>query len=186
VANDNPATLLISRLVKAGQEPAYEKLLNEFSTEAQRFPGYVGANFIRPTSKARPEYVTVLRFASDETLTQWQQSEPYKRLAAAVELIAQGPASMRRASGLEVWFTPAGVTAATAPSPHKMALVLFVVVFALSCLLIPAINRLGASWPIYVRISISVALQVLLMTYVIMPRVTKLFAKWLFRTVPVR
>jgi antibiotic biosynthesis monooxygenase (ABM) superfamily enzyme len=184
---DNDAvTFLISRTVKPGQESAYEQLLNEFSKEAQKFPGYVGANFIRPTSKSRPEFVTILRFSSEDLLAKWQQSTPHKRLVSEIELIAKGPASMQRVSGLEVWFTPAGVTAATAPSPHKMALVLFSVVYVLSCVLIPLVNQFGSDWPIYARLLVSVGLQVGLMTYVIMPRVTRLLAPWLFRTVVVK
>lgn len=45
-------------------------------------------------------------------------------------------------------------------------------------------DLIAGNLPIAVRLVFSVGLQVLLMTYVIMPRVTRLLAKWLFRSFP--
>lgn len=63
-----------------------------------------------------------------------------------------------------------------------MDLVLIVVV----CLLVFIINPLFGSWlaelPLYARVGLVVVGQVLLMTYLIMPRVTRLLQSWLFRT----
>jgi uncharacterized protein len=97
---------------------------------------------------------------------------------------APGTATLQRVTGLEAWFTPKGVTAATAPSPHRMALVLFGVVYVLNLLRLPLFVRLAGDLPLAVRLLFSVGFQVLLMTYLIMPRVTSLLAKWLFRSFP--
>ncbi len=61
-----------------------------------------------------------------------------------------------------------------------MALVLIVVVY----LLVLAINLLFGSWlaefPLYARVALTVVGQVLLMTYLVIPRVTRLLQFWLF------
>ena len=86
------------------------------------------------------------------------------------------------AAGSHTPVARSGLDAATtnAPSPHKMTLVLFVVVFALVSLLTPVIGALMGGAPPTVQLAVGVALQVGLMTYVIMPRVTRLLAWWLF------
>jgi uncharacterized protein len=65
-----------------------------------------------------------------------------------------------------------------------MALVLFGVVYVLNLLRLPLFVRLAGDLPLAVRLLFSVGFQVLLMTYLIMPRVTSLLAKWLFRSFP--
>jgi len=98
--------------------------------------------------------------------------------------VVAGEAQVQKATGLEFWFNLPEVPVTKAPSPHKMALVLTVVVY----ILVFIINILFGSWlvelPLYARVAIVVAGQVLLMTYLIMPAVTRLLQSWLFNTGP--
>jgi antibiotic biosynthesis monooxygenase (ABM) superfamily enzyme len=61
-----------------------------------------------------------------------------------------------------------------------MALVLVVVVFGLVVSIHLAFGAWLAQLPVLVRIAIVVVAQVLLMTYLIMPQVTRLLRPWLF------
>jgi antibiotic biosynthesis monooxygenase (ABM) superfamily enzyme len=61
-----------------------------------------------------------------------------------------------------------------------MALVLLFVVFTLVLLLNFFLSPLIGDWPLWARVFISVFCQVMLMTYVVMPRVTRLLKSWLF------
>ena len=56
------------------------------------------------------------------------------------------------------------------------------VVFMLVLLLNLALSPLIGDWPLALRLLITVTLQVFLMTYLIMPRVTRLLARWIFPT----
>jgi antibiotic biosynthesis monooxygenase (ABM) superfamily enzyme len=62
-----------------------------------------------------------------------------------------------------------------------MAMVIFVLMLCLATGLGPLLRALFPNSPPFVRTVLMVGLQVSLMTYVIMPRVTKWLAGWLFR-----
>jgi antibiotic biosynthesis monooxygenase (ABM) superfamily enzyme len=91
----------------------------------------------------------------------------------------EGPDSVRKDSGMEFWFSLPELPAAH-PSPHKMALVLFVVVYTLIVLINITLGPLMVDWPYLARVFLAVFLQVTLMTYLVMPRVTRLLKPWLY------
>jgi uncharacterized protein len=60
-------TAVIEHEVRAGAEADYEAWLQHITTNAQRFPGHVGVNIIRPPAGSR-RYTIVLRFDTLEHL----------------------------------------------------------------------------------------------------------------------
>jgi antibiotic biosynthesis monooxygenase (ABM) superfamily enzyme len=71
----------------------------------------------------------------------------------------------------------------TAPPPpppqYKMAIVMTGIIFVLLNILIPVIRQLTIGLPNLLSTLVGVAIMVLLMTYVIMPLLTKLLRPWL-------
>jgi len=173
-----PVTVIFERRVKPGRHEDYERLLAALQQDSQGVPGYQGASVVR--SPNGREYVSIVRFDSLESLRAWQSSGNHEKWEQKLTGIVEGAAQVRTVSGMEFWFTAPGVTAPLPPSPHKMALVLFVVVCALSAALGPPLTRLIPGAPTLVRISIMAAVQVSLLTYLIMPRLTRLLASWLY------
>lgn len=72
-------TLVIQHDVRPECRPDYERWLKQIAGEAQRFPGHLGVNIIRPHAAAGA-YTIVLRFDSHAHLTRWIESETRKRL----------------------------------------------------------------------------------------------------------
>jgi len=64
------------------------------------------------------------------------------------------------------------------PSQHKMAFITFVIILALVHVLMPIISA-NLPGPVFFQEVVAVALIVSLMTYAIMPVVTKLLKNWL-------
>ena len=89
-------------------------------------------------------------------------------------------AAWERMTGLEFWFDPPPGTRVPQPSPHRMALVLIAVVFVLVLALNLALGPLIAGWPLALRLLLTVTIQVTLMTYVIMPRLTPVIARFIY------
>lgn len=176
-----PITVSISRKVKAGCEAEYEAWISGVIDAARDFPGHHGASVLRPCAATHQQYVIIYRFASYEDCQRWEASDTRKEWLAKIEPWVEGEAVTRRGTGLEFWFDLPELPAQKPPSPHKMALVLVVVVFTL----VMAINLIFGSWlaelPIWLRTFLVVLTQVLLMTYIVMPRVTKLLKAWLFK-----
>ena len=177
---EGPVTVTVRRSVLPGREAEYEDWLRETAEDAALFPGMMGVNFIRPDRTQQKDYVSIFRFDTYRHLREWEDSAQRSDGLKRVEELIEGEAQVRKATGLEFWFNLPDVPMNKAPSPHKMALVLIVVVFVL----VVSINFGFGAWlsdlPMLVRIAMVVVVQVLLMTYVIMPQVTRLLKPWLF------
>ena len=183
-AATGPVTVIVSRQVKPGREADYEAWLQGVTRAAHQFPGYLGADVIRPGPAGPREYTTIFRFSSLATLEQWEAFAVRREWMARVAELISAEATVRRLEGLEFWFTGPGIPTAVQPSPHKMAVILIVVVFCMLSTLGPLIRSLLGGVPGLLRTLIVVTIQVVLMTYLVMPRVTRALAFWLYPKVP--
>lgn len=179
-SGDGPVTVVVSRLVKAGHERDYEAWLAGIQEATRGFEGYLGVSTVLPSGPEK-EYVSVFRFGSVERLRAWERSELRRDWLARFPFDAvEGEARTRTLEGLEFWFTAPGAPIAVAPSRHRMTLVICVIVYALTLVLARGLGALLGDVPLAVRAVPSVVIQVVLMTYVIMPWVTRTFERWLF------
>ena len=173
-----PVTTSISRRIVPGREADYEAWVQGITAQASTFPGHMGVNVIRPTSSSR-EYVTIHRFDTYQHSRGWEESPERADWLSRLEGITEGEETVEKGTGLEFWFSLPELPTAH-PSPHKMALVLLLVVFCLVLILNTLLGPLTAEWATVPRVFLGVLLQVLLMTYVVMPRVTRLLKSWLY------
>jgi hypothetical protein len=180
-AFNGPATLIFSRKIKRGREDAYKTWVSDFQHASREVKGFIGASTMGRGPEGA-EYISIVRFDTFDNLRAWEESHLRREWADKLPAdTVEGDAEVRRLEGLEFWFTAPGIVAPTAPSPHKMALVLVLIVFALVSAVSPVLRALfGDALPV-VRTLTMVMIQVGLMTYVIMPRVTRLLAHWLFQ-----
>jgi uncharacterized protein len=176
--DSGPVTVSVARLVKTGHEVDYENWLKNITSEALKFPGHMGVNVIRPTSKSG-EYVTIFRFDSYEHLKAWEDSTIRNEYLIKLEGIVEGEAKVKKGTGLEFWFNLPELPVCR-PSPHKMAFVLLVVVFTMVALLNYLLAPITHDWPMLARLFATISCQVILMTYLVMPRVTRLLKPWLY------
>ena len=173
-----PVTISIVRRVLPGREPDYEEWVRGITEQALTFPGHMGVNVIRPTGASR-EYVTIFRFDSYQHSRDWEDSPVRADWLARLQGLTEGEDEVHRGTGLEFWFSLPELPAAH-PSPHMMALVLFVVVYVMLTVLNVVLAPLSGDWPGPLRLLLTVLCQVLLMTYLVMPRVTRLLQGWLY------
>jgi antibiotic biosynthesis monooxygenase (ABM) superfamily enzyme len=173
-----PVTISIARRIKPGREQDYEEWLKGITSHALNFPGHMGVNVLRPTAKSR-EYVSIFRYDSYEHMKAWEDSPVRQEWLAKLDDIVEGQARVHKGTGLEFWFSLPELPDAK-PSPHKMAIVLLIVVFALVLLLRAVLGPITSDWPYPAQVFAGVFCQVMLMTYVVMPPVTRLLKPWLF------
>jgi uncharacterized protein len=173
-----PATSVITRVVKPGKEKAFEKWLHGISQEAAKFPGHISATIFRPPAGAR-KYTIVLQFDSDENLQSWLRSACRRHWIERVRALEEVPEHREEATGLEHWFTLPG-NPESPPPRHKMALLVslaaYPTVLVLHVILSPIVSRV----PYPVGALIGSVCLVLVLTYVVLPRVTRVFHGWLY------
>ena len=181
-SSQDPVTVSVARKVLPGHEAAYEDWVKGVSAAAATYPGHLGISVLRPSAQTNGEYVLIYRFDTYEHGRAWEESELRKSWVAKLDGIAAGPARFTKVTGLEFWFDLPTVPVAAKPSPHKMALTLIVVVFALVYPMQLTVGVWLGDVPLWLKVITIVVLQVLLMTYIVMPRVTHILKPWLFGT----
>jgi hypothetical protein len=185
---DGPVTVIVTRKAKKGRIKEFEDWMDGITHEATKFEGHMGVNIIRPTDVlSNPEYVIIFRFSTYENLTKWEKSEIRNEWLGKSKEVTEGEPIVEKQTGLEFWFTPRSVTgrnngyasAPVSPPRYKMAIVLTGIIFVLVSSLLTQIREVTVGLPVLLSTFVGVIVMVLLMTYVIMPIVTRLLGPWL-------
>lgn len=183
---EGPVTVVITRRVKPGREADYEAWLARLQAQARGLPGYLGVTTQRPPPGGPREYVSVVRFEALQHLQAFEAGELRARAEREVAAFVEAPAAWQRLTGLEFWFTPPPGTLVPQPSRPRMVLLMTAVVFGLVLTIGSAVGALAARLPFEVppalRLLVTIALEVLLMTYWLMPRLTRALASWIYPT----
>jgi uncharacterized protein len=191
---DGPITVIVTRTAKKGRIKEFEDWMDGIVHESLKFEGHLGVDVIRPVEQSKPEYVIIFRFNTLNNLLKWERSQARKKWLEKSKEVVEGEDKVQKLTGLEFWFTPRsaprpqngennneGHESVNLPPRYKMAIVTAGIVFVLLNTLIPQIERLMAPLPIFLSSLLGVITMVFLMTYLIMPSVTKLLKPWLYK-----
>ncbi len=168
-----PVTVTAARVVRPHRRQAFEEWAADVLRVAEAFPGNLGGTLLKP-GPGSSEYHLVYRFRDDAALAAWERS-PQRR--AALERMAEMVDGERisRVAGLDSFFTRP-----SRPGPRWRSTVLtvlgvFVITLGFHGLVTPHVS----SWPLPARLLLSATVVVLLLGYVVMPALTRLFRDWL-------
>lgn len=175
-----PVTVSIARKIRPGREKDYEAWISAITVEVSDWPGYQGVSVLRPAAATDYAYVTIYRFRTWEQCHAFEKSDFRRSRLDMLGDMVESETAVKKVTGLEFWFDLPEVPVQASPSPHKMALVITVVAYAVVLALNLAFGPLVAFWPIWLKALLFVSAQVLVMTYVLMPWVTRLLRGWLF------
>lgn len=173
-------TVVVSRRVRRGQEAAFEALSARMTERAAGFTGYLGATLFRPASAEDPEYRIVFRFRDRDTLAAWEASAQRSELLTQIEALLLEPSEREVLSGIVTWFTLPGQNPVQPPPRYKMTLVSWLALYPAVTLVFFFFGDLLQQLPLPLRTLLVTAVVMLLMSYVLMPRMTRWFAFWLF------
>jgi len=190
--HSNPVTVIVKRIAKKDKIREFEQWLSGISKEVSRQKGSMGIDIIRPTNnnKSKLEYVVIFRFNNYDNLTKWEKSPVRNEWLQKGRKLVEADPDVQKLTGLEFWFTPyfkdesSPMIPLNPPPRYKMVIVTIPVISILLLTLVPQINILTEllSIPFPIRLVIAITITVLLMTYVIMPLLTKLLKSWLFKS----
>jgi uncharacterized protein len=177
---DGPVTTTVTRRVKPGHEPFYEQFLKGVVAAASRFPGHMGVEVFRPQTTATGEYRLVYRFDTREHLRAWLDSDERAAWLERAEPHVIGPMRTQFVTGLETWFTLPGQPDTPPPPPYKMALLTWITIFPLITLVVVVLDPVLEELALVPRLALTTAVTVPIMTWLAMPRVTRLLRGWLY------
>lgn len=178
--DDDIVTVVVTRRVRPGSEAAFEEWLDGIGKEAAKFEGLLGRRITRPAEHDRPEYVIVFKFDTYEHLRAWTESSIRKEWLRRAEPLVLDEYKETILSGLETWFTLPAQPNLPPPPRYKMACVTGLVVYPLSMGLTSLLKPVLVGWPAPLASLCVTVAMVFLMTWVLMPRATRLFKFWLY------
>lgn len=172
-----PTKVVMQRRAHSGDEMRFQDRVRTLLDTACNFGGLEGSSVL--TAGASGEYFILLRFASPERMQRRQVSPRLAALMREANVFSTAADASPTRTGLETWFTLPGVPAPrTAPPGRKMVLVTWVALLPQVILLAFALAPLRL--PFLVNAAVSTAIPVAMLTWVVMPNLTRLLDAWLY------
>ncbi|MDD2177332.1 antibiotic biosynthesis monooxygenase [Acidovorax sp. D2M1] len=178
--SEHAVTVLITRKVRAGCEAGFERIAQDMVQVASGFRGYLGAQLVHSGEDPDiddPLHHVVLAFDSERNLHFWRDSPQRKLGLAAAEPFIDGEMGFKSMTGLGLWYR----TPTPTPPRWKVAVVTWLGICPTVYLLFLAVGDSMKTWWLFPRTALLTFAVVLLMTWVVAPRLTKLFKPWLFK-----
>ncbi|EMI15288.1 Antibiotic biosynthesis monooxygenase, partial [Rhodopirellula maiorica SM1] len=131
-ASTQPATIFVTAFPKPGREREWEQAIGELIRKSIDFPGHLGALVLRPQGSGDRHYRVISKFDSVENMHRWHHSDERKEKVARLQTLEGKPADIHHLTGLETWFELPQHSGgdATAPPKYKMAIVVWIAVYA--------------------------------------------------------
>ncbi|MGP0029476.1 MAG: antibiotic biosynthesis monooxygenase [Acidimicrobiales bacterium] len=172
-------TVVVSHPVDPAEEEAFLAWQGRVTEAEKAFAGYRGSELFRPVPGVQDEWTAMFRFDTQEHLDAWLGSP------ARARLLSEGRKfhdfSLRRiASPFGSWFSFEGGSApAEAPAQWKTALSVLVGLYPTVVLLTLAIDEIWKHGELWASLLVGNIVSVCLLTWVVMPVVTRLLHFWL-------
>ena len=182
VAN-TPATLRIQLTIPANETQRFEQLAKGMGAAATGVGEATSVDVISlPPQGDNARRLVAVQFQSHAALEQWRASYEAAVWRAGLENVAVERPALQVRNGVEVWFSSSATQYAAPPAPWKMALLsilgLYPTLLALNGLLEPLLR----SAPEWLNALLSTCILSALITWPIMPLLTKIFHRWLYPT----
>lgn len=175
------ATVLVSHPVNPADEDEFLAWQQRVTDAERQFPGFLGAELFRPVPGVQREWTALYRYDSDEHVNAWLESAERQRLLAEGERFRDF--DLRRISSpFGSWFSPPagdGDGESAGPARWKTALSVLVALYPTVVLLTLGISEVWGSAPLWLSLLIGNIMSVSLLTWVVMPIVTRVLRFWL-------
>ena len=172
-----PIHIAITRRVRPDCETEFQQALREFFQASFAHGGVLGATMIVPPPGSDSREFGILRtFANEKERDDFYASPIFKAWEKKCEpLTERNSWTQRPLHGLEAWFR----SPQNPPPRWKMATATFLGVFPTATLLNLTLGPAIRSWPFVVSGVVFNAAMVALLTWIVMPLVTRALHGWL-------
>lgn len=170
-----PIHVAITRRVLPGREEEFREGLREFFQTSFDHGSVMGASMLTPPPGSDSREFGILRSFTDEAERDaFYQTPMFKAWDERARSLTEGEPESRQLSGLEAWFR-----SPNPPPRWKMAVATLLGVFPTSLILGATVGPLTRGWPFPTGTLVFSIVMVAMLTWVVMPQVTRLLHLWL-------
>lgn len=163
-----------------GGEREFEEFLHRLEGVFAAAPGFPGLTVVRPAPPSR-EYVLLYRFDTSRSLRLWRDSGQRRAAIAESSGLTESPPEERSLTGMETRFASAGEGVVHPPARWKMWLLsaggIYPILTAVTVVAGPRLAEL----PPLARFAVVTPVLSAIMTWMVMPALSRLFAPLLYR-----
>ncbi|WP_413111754.1 antibiotic biosynthesis monooxygenase [Thaumasiovibrio sp. DFM-14] len=174
----NSISVVVDRKVLPGKLEEFKGYIENIIDASSKYSGYLGTDVINPEGENR--YIIVFRFLSKKELDHWTASEErdfwIKKIDQVIEKATQ-PISL---TGMERWFVVSNSSDFVPPPRYKMAIVTYLAIAPTLMIFDLLFGQYFASLPRYLIFFATSPFIVALMTYAVMPMMTKVCNSFLY------
>lgn len=178
--------LAVTTIVRLKPKPGLKKetlnWFNKISDEAAHFNGHLGAEIFEAINDSpQPEFAIIIHFDTYENSMVWERSKERTKHLVLSKTLFDLVKPKIQLTGLEYWFETKKDKSAGSTPKWKMLIVTVAIIFLFANTLIPWLGHLFKPfrWPALVNSLLSIIMMVTLMTYWVMPFITKILSGWL-------
>ncbi len=173
-------TTMVTRRITPGREDEYTDGLREVAQVARGFDGHQGVTILGPHGGPPTEFTAIFTFDSAANLERWMTSEERRQWLERVRELTVDDEDVESLTGLEPWFTLPNRVVNRPPARWKMSLLTFLGVYPMLLVLGAVLKPAVGDWPLALRLGASLVVGIPLMTWFIMPGLSRLFFSWLY------
>lgn len=174
-----PVTVVLARKPAPGREEELVAWAHDITSAAEQFPGHLGAQIYPPSGDDCSDVVVAFTFASASELSAWEHSDERAQWVAKAQPLVQGEARAHGVSGFEGIFSHSSGQVVVPPPRWKTATIIALALYPVSLLLNWLLGPHIATWNLWLRVALNVAIIVPYMAWVGVPYLTRWLKGWL-------
>jgi uncharacterized protein len=178
VAGAGSVTAVMSQRVRPDAWEEFRRAHVEISTAMRSFEGFLACELAEPVPGVQDDHVVVFAFDSREHLNRWLNSPQRQQVLELIEPLIEGDRTLNVVGGFAGWFS---VNQSEEPRRWKQAVAVLVALFP-TTLALGFVQRTLAPDVAWVpALFVSNVLGIAVLTWLLMPLMTRLLSDWLRR-----
>ncbi len=177
-ARDPGVRMVTSYLLKEGGVPVHEAVHEEVMAELESYQGFRQREILDAVPGIQPETVVILTFDDDVSLRRWLESDRRAQLLSRLDPQIEGTYTTNVLGGFAGWFT---FDRTAEPKRWKQALVILTALFPISLSITYVRGVVWPDAPLVPGVFVGNVLGIALLTWIVMPPLTRRLSDWLRR-----
>lgn len=171
-------TAVMSQRVRPDAWEEFRRAHAEISLTMRDFDGFLSCDLAEPVAGIQDDHVVVFAFNSRDNLDRWLQSEERREVLRLIEPLIEGDRTLNVVGGFAGWFD---VDGNREPPRWKQAVTVLIALYPTTLLLGWIQRGLLPDAPWIPALFVSNVLGIAILTWLLMPAVTRVLARWLQR-----
>lgn len=176
---NSPVTLAITDHVLLTDKPRYEDLVEELHQLFRSQDGFLSVDIVRHNRPHQVEYTILVRWADEAAMARWRENKTIREKLIQIEQITGGAVQNVQAIGLGMWVDHVEGTPSNLPPTWKRIVMSVIAVYPMLLFLMELSVPITGGLPQFVQVLITVIILSALLTWPIMPWLSKMLHPWL-------